>query len=100
MDDEIWYCHVRSDSKQLTPGHWFFHRGQWAQCANAYYLRRPGGSTWVLDLNFERGDKPLPSLRVELSSLPACKNWLAEYFECEVVKVGAWQMLSTLENEL
>ncbi len=32
---QVLHCEVRSNSKDVEPGHWFFHTGQWAICAEA-----------------------------------------------------------------
>jgi hypothetical protein len=36
MKNDILYCHATRQTRKIGAGHWFFHTGQWAHCAQAW----------------------------------------------------------------
>jgi hypothetical protein len=79
----IRYIHIEEGDPVYSPGDWFFHEGEWAQCAEVG--ENPDG-TWSLSINFEVAGKPLPEQIGPFTSLAEAKHFLSEYFECPVEK--------------
>jgi hypothetical protein len=75
---QILYCHAATDTGAVSAGDWFFHTGQWAQCAQAWPT---GDGGWDLCVDFEVADKPLPEREWHFASLEDCKAFVADYFE-------------------
>ena len=97
FEKEILYVHVRSDSRSLTPGHWFFDDGHHAQCASASYICR---NKWSLYLNFEVAGKPLEANPVDLRTLDECKDFVSDYFDGEVSEVSVNYMKYLMRSEM
>jgi hypothetical protein len=85
----ILHCEVRNARQPLEPGHWFFHEGQWAVCAEA---GRSGGRKWRLKVLFAAGNKGLPEAELVFPTLNAANAFLADYFEAEIARVRATDM--------
>ena len=77
---EVLHCQVNENSSRLTPGHWFFHTGRWAICAEA---KKSGKNRWKLEFHYVLGDKEVPSGFTTLAEL---KAFLANYYELDVVR--------------
>lgn len=80
--NQIIYCEVRKNNKQLTPGHWFFHTGQWALCAEA--IKSTNGK-WEVIIHFSPYGKSLPEKNTH-PSLKAAIDFIATYFDTQVVR--------------
>lgn len=85
---DILYCHVRRNAKKLDPGHWFFHTGQWAVCANAAKDKK---GKWHVHVYWDRPGKELPEGRT-FNSIEDVLKFVSDYFEQPVVKVKVSQM--------
>ena len=81
--NNILYCHAKDDTT-LTAGHWFYHLGQDAQCAQAY----EENNKWTLYIDFEKYNKPLSEDFYSFNSLDECKKFVSDYFECAVEEVN------------
>ena len=81
---EIYYCHAVQDTDRISAGYWFFHTGQWAQCAQAYPTRDGG---WGLYVDFEVAGRPLSQRDRRFASLEDCKAFVADYFGGCVVDI-------------
>ena len=82
--DEILYCHAIRKTRTVDPGHWFFHTGQWAQCAEA---SRAADGRWQVRICFAPHAKNLPEDVVNLGSIEEVQHFVSDYFEVPVVKV-------------
>jgi hypothetical protein len=80
--EKIIHQEIRKNNKRCTPGHWFFHEGQFAYCAEA---GKSAKGDWVLTLSFESAKKPNPIIPT-FTTLHELKAFLADYFECDVVR--------------
>ena len=78
----IIYCEVRKNNKLLTPGHWFFHTGQWAICAEA--IKSKNGK-WDINIHFAPHGKSIPELNT-LPTLRAAMEFIAVYFGKQVIR--------------
>lgn len=81
---EILYCHAIRNTRTVDPGHWFFHTGQWAQCAEA---SRAADGRWLVRICFAPHAKNLPEDVVNLGSIEEVQHFVSDYFEVPVVKV-------------
>lgn len=81
---EILYCHVKSGATRLEPGHWFFHTGQYVQCAQAHSDK---DGRWHLSIDLKVRGKPLDGQSWEFASIEDCKTYVADYFECPVREI-------------
>ncbi len=81
---EVLYCHATRQTRTVSPGHWFFHTGQWAQCAEA---SRAGDGQWHVRICFAPYDKKLPEDSAIFSSIEEAQQFVSEYFDVPVVKV-------------
>jgi len=88
---EIFYVHATQRAKKLTPGHWFYHTGQCAQCAEAGKTK---DGRWSVRVNFAPFDKELPENAVIFDSVEEVKQFVSEYFESPVVKVTVREFLA------
>ena len=84
MPHEILYCHATRQTRKVGAGHWFFHTGQWAQCAEA---GKSKDGHWYVLINFAPFGKTLPPKDVPFGSIEEVQRFVAEYFGKKVVKV-------------
>ena len=82
--EAILYCHAKRQTRTIGRGHWFFHTGQWAQCAEA---SRAADGRWQVRIYFAHYAKNLPEDAVNLGSIEEVQHFVSEYFEVSVVKV-------------
>ena len=80
--NHILYCEVRKNNKQLTPGHWFFHTGQWAICAEA--IKSKNGK-WDINIYFATLGKNIPEMKT-FPTLRAAMEFIAVYFGKQVIR--------------
>ena len=80
--NQIIYCEVRKNNKQLTPGHWFFHTGQWAICSEVI---KSANSEWEVIIHFSPYGTSLPDKNTH-PSLKAAIDFIATYFDKKVVR--------------
>ena len=80
--NHILYCEVRKNNKQLTPGHWFFHTGQWAICAEV--IKSKNGK-WDININFAPYGKSIPEMNT-FPTLRAAMEFIASYFGKQVIR--------------
>jgi|SRR6516225_1931170 hypothetical protein len=66
MPHEILYCHATRQTRKVGAGHWFFHTGQWAQCAEA---GKSKDGHWYVLINFAPFGKTLPPKDVPFGSI-------------------------------
>ena len=81
---EVLYCHATKKTRTVDPGHWFFHTGQWSQCAEA---SRVADGRWQVRICFAPYAKKLPEDAVNFGSIDEVKHFVSEYFEVPLVKV-------------
>jgi hypothetical protein len=81
---EILYCHAKRQTRKVGPGHWFFHTGQWAQCAEA---SRTKDGQWYVHIAFAPYGKRLPGQGKTFQSLDDALLFVSEFFERPVSKV-------------
>jgi hypothetical protein len=77
FNDEILYVHARRQGRKVGPGHWFFDTGQWAQCAQAWRVKR---GKWRVRPDWAPHGKSLPAAPIELVSVDEVIAYVAEYF--------------------
>jgi hypothetical protein len=94
---EILYCHVTRRNRTISPGHWFFHTGQWADCANAC---RTKDGKWHVEINFAPGGKQKPDNPLTFNSIEEVKRFVSEYFETPVTKVKSTVLRNIVESEM
>jgi hypothetical protein len=80
---EILYCHATRQTRKVGPGHWFFHTGQWAQCAEAWNAK---DGHWHVRISFTPVSKKLPE-DVAFGSIEEVQRFVSEYFGTRVIKV-------------
>jgi hypothetical protein len=85
---DILYCHVRRNTKNLSAGHWFFHTGQFAVCAQA---GRHDDGYWRVLVYWDRPGKESPEGKT-FDSIDEVVKFVSAYFEQPVVKVKASQL--------
>jgi hypothetical protein len=85
---DILYCHARRNAKKIAPGHWFFHTGQWAVCANT---GKDEKGEWRVQVYWDRPGKESPEGKT-FSSIEDVLKFVGDYFEQPVVKVNVRQM--------
>jgi len=85
---EILYCHARANAKKIEPGHWFFHTGQWAVCANT---DKDDQGKWWVQVYWDRDGKESPEGKT-FDSIDDVIKFVSDYFEQPVVKVNVRQM--------
>lgn len=82
--EAILYCHAKRQTR--TVGHWFFHTGQWAQCAEA---SRAGGGQWHVRICFAPYDKKLPEDSAIFNSIEEAQQFVSKYFDVPITSYGA-----------
>jgi hypothetical protein len=80
--NHILYCEVRKNNKQLTPGHWFFHTGQWAICAEA---NKSKNGKWDISIHFAPNGQSIPKMKT-FATLRAAMEFIAVYFGKQVIR--------------
>jgi hypothetical protein len=80
---KILYCHATRRTRTVDPGHWFFHTGRWAQCAQAWKAK---DGQWHVRVDYAPFGKDLPE-EVAFPSIEEVKQFVAEYFEVPVITV-------------
>jgi hypothetical protein len=88
-NNEILYCHAKRSTKKISAGHWFFHTGQWAQCAQA---SRSRDGIWSLHIDFQMRNKPLESTYLLFDSIDECKEFVSDYFGQAVRQVSSREL--------
>jgi hypothetical protein len=81
----ILYCHANRDTEKVSAGHWFFHLGQYANCAQAAPTVH---GRWELYIDFEKHGKPLSKNPYEFGSIADAIAFVSDYFEDEVKQVS------------
>lgn len=81
---EILYCHATRKTRTVDPGHWFFHTGEWAQCAEA---SKAEDGQWQVRICFAPHDKKLPEDSAIFNSIEEAQQFVSKYFDVPVVKV-------------
>jgi hypothetical protein len=87
----ILYVHAPQHTKRLTPGHWFYHTGQCAQCAET---GRTKDGRWYVRLEFSSFGKELPKNLIMFENLEEVKRFVGEYFELPIVRVPVREFLA------
>jgi hypothetical protein len=80
----ILYCHATQQTPKVGPGHWFFHTGQWAQCAESWEDK---DGRWRVRISFAPFGKELPADAAAFGSIEEVQRFVSEYFETTVTKV-------------
>ena len=81
---QISCCHAATDTGAVSAGDWFFHTGQWAQCAQAWPTGEGG---WGLYVDLEVWNEPLSQCEWHFASLEGCKAFIADQFGGCVVDI-------------
>jgi len=81
---EILYCHATRQTRWVGPGHWFFHTGQYAQCAAAWKDRH---GKWHVQIDWAPSGKQLPDPPPTFGSIEEVTHFVSKFFESEVRKV-------------
>lgn len=82
---EILYVHAPRQTTTVGPGHWFFHTGQWAQCAEA---GRSKDGRWRVVISFVPHGKERPDEGLSFASIEEVQRFVGDYFGCKVRKVS------------
>ena len=85
MTFEIYYVHSKRNTRSVSAGHWFYHTGQDAQCA---FAEQRADGRWLVHLNFEVWNKPLPNTTLDFESIAEVKDFIQDYFEKPLVEVS------------
>jgi hypothetical protein len=81
---EILYCHAKRATRKVGPGHWFFHTGQWAQCAQAWKTKK---GYWQVQVSFAPFGKKVPEHAPTFASIEEVQQFVGEYFRATVIEV-------------
>jgi hypothetical protein len=73
---------VKKGHAYLDPGRWFFHTGQWVQCAE---VGKMGAKDWQLTIGLKVWNKPLLSHERHFKSLDDAKKFVSDYYEEPVI---------------
>jgi hypothetical protein len=84
MPREILYCHATRQTRTVGAGHWFFHTGQWAVCAEAGKAK---DGRWHVRLHFAPLGETLPQ-DVSFGSIGEVQRFVGDYFGTTVIKVN------------
>lgn len=79
--NEILHHEVRENNQELTPGHWFFHTGQWCICAQAY---KKTNGLWVVEIQLPTKGKDFEN--AEFKTLNELKQYLSKYYATKIVR--------------
>jgi hypothetical protein len=85
---EILYCHATRQTRTVGPGHWFFHTGQWVQCAYAW---RERNGKWKAEITLVPRNKQQPD-EATFGSIEEVKRFVSAYFERPVIEVKPSEM--------
>jgi hypothetical protein len=79
--NEILHHEVRENNQGLTPGHWFFHTGQWCLCAQAY---KTANGLWTAEIQLASKGKDFS--KVEFKTLTELKQQLSRYYGTDIIR--------------
>lgn len=94
---DIYYCHVSRRNRYLSPGHWFFHTGQWVQCGSAHKTK---DGKWQVHIDFAPSGKELPDKPPIFHTIEEAKRFVGEFFQKPIVDVKSTVLRRIMETEL